>query len=166
MKPNLFKQILSTVIYTVVLFFVLWGNNIFINWGLRTFILPFFGWFYGLGLMVKILLIIGLGTLMRVVLFGLFMWAAEIVSRILAYIFIFTKTAYWVSVLMVLTNFIFCSIDMWKFVQWDFWSVVIWLMLLWFVFQMNWTFVMQDKEKLEIEMAKAEAEAEHYKLRS
>ena len=151
MQHSLFRQILSTLVYIIVLFFVLWGNNLLINWALRHVITPFFDWFYELKLIFKLLLIIVAGTIIAIIIFGVFMWITEMVSRILAYIFIYNKATYYISILMVLTNIVFSAIDMWAFLRWDFWVIIIWLLTFYFVFQMNWAFVFKDRRKLDIE---------------
>lgn len=151
MKPTLFRQTLSTLIYIVVLFFALWADNLLINWALRHFIIPFFDWFYDLNFFIKIIFIALVGTLTAVIIFGIFMWITEMVSRILAYIFIFNKVAYYISIIMVLTNIVFSIIDMWASIRWDFWAIIIWLLIFYFIFQMNWALVFKNRKVLEDE---------------
>lgn len=151
MKPNLFRSVLSTLIYPVVLFFILWGNNLLINWGLKAFILPFFGWFYNLGFLFKLLFISIIGSTSLLLVFGLLMWLTAMIGMVLSYVFIYNRAVYIISIILVLINFTGSAIDMWAFIKFDFWGVIIWLMLLYFVFHMNWAFVFRDRKEIDRE---------------
>src|SRR5260221_14286956 len=119
MQPcDILKHTFSTIVYAVVLFFVLWANDIFITWGLHHFIGQFFNWFYQLGFVLKILFIIFAGSISLYIVFGLFMWVANIVGMILSYIFIYNSVVYYISIIMVLTNIVFSAIHIWPLFMW------------------------------------------------
>lgn len=150
MRPyGILRHAFSTVMYSIVLFFVLWGNNLLITWGMRHFIGPFFNWFYELSTFLKLTFIILVGSVSLAIVFGIFTWIARIVGIILPFIFIYNKPSYYISILMVLTNIVFSTIDMWPFIIWNFWGVVIWLMIFFFVVQMNWAFIFQDRKEID-----------------
>jgi hypothetical protein len=152
MQNKLFRHIVSTCGYVVTLFFVLWANNLLINWALNKLILPFFGWFYSVSLLLKLVIVFGFGTITLVILFGLFMWLTTIIGIALSNIFLYNKPTYIISILMCLTNIVISIFDMWPYLSWDFWKIIIWLLLAYFIFQMNWVFVFKDRLEIEMEM--------------
>ncbi|MBS1533219.1 MAG: hypothetical protein JSU01_23165 [Bacteroidetes bacterium] len=150
MKPyDVLRHTFSTVMYIIVLFFVLWGNNLLVNWGMHHWIGPFFDWFYRLTTFWKLMFIIVAGTTSLIIVFGLFMMVARIVGMVLSFIFIYNKASYYISILMVLANIVFAVISMRSFIAWNFWAVIIWIMLFWFVVQMNWAFVFKDRKEID-----------------
>jgi hypothetical protein len=149
MHHSRFRHLLSTFLYVIVLFFILWGNNLLINFSFRTVILPFFSWFYDLKWYFKLVIVFGFGTLAGMIIFGVFMWITAIVGVVLSFIFLYNKSTFYISVVMVLANIIFSLIDIWKYIEWDFWRVFIWLLIFYFIFQMNWAFVFKDRKVLD-----------------
>jgi hypothetical protein len=152
MQPTLFRHILSTCMYVVVLFFVLWGNNLLINWALSHVITPFFDWFYKIAFFLKLFLVVFCGTIIGVIIFGVFMWLTSIIGMILSYLFIYNKAIYYISIAMCSLNISISLIDLWPMIAWDFWIIFIWLLIAYFIFQMNWVFVFKDRLVLEMEM--------------
>jgi len=151
MRHTLFRNIISTVLYIIVLFFVLWGNNLLINWALFQFIIPFFGWFYNLSFILKIIFIVFAGSITAAIIFGFLIWLVKLIGKALSYIFLYNKPTFYISILMVSVNIICSIIDMWAFIKFDFWSLIIWILILNFVFLMNWAFVFRNREVLERE---------------
>lgn len=108
MKLKIFKQTLFTVLYTVTLFFVLWGvdilikwgANIFFNLGVRIFKSSLFYWFVGQNLFIKILLfLVVVSTFIRVI-FSIFRFLGAMVSVILSSIFSYNSVTVWISLIM------------------------------------------------------------------
>jgi hypothetical protein len=151
MKHSLFRQILSAFLFIIVLSVVLWANYMLIDWSFRHVIMPFIHLFHGKKLAVKLLLIVGGGTIAFLAVFLIFMWAAGRVNKALDYIFIYNKVIYYVSILMVLISIAFSTIDMSTFLTWDLWAIITWLLTFYFVCQMNWRFVFTDRRKTEFE---------------
>jgi hypothetical protein len=145
MQRSLSRQVLTTAIYIVVLFVVLWGDNILIHWALRHIIASLFGWFYGLKLVFKILFIVFTGPLTVVIISFAFRWINEVVSKILAHIFIYNDAIYYIAALMAATNIALSTIAMWGFLKWDFWSVIFGLLIFYFTFRLNWVFVLKNR---------------------
>ena len=149
---NIFKQTLFTVLYTVTLFFVLWGvdilikwgANIFFNLGVRIFKSSLFYWFVGQNLFIKILLfLVVVSTFIRVI-FSIFRFLGAMVSVILSSIFSYNSVTVWISLIMCGLNALLTLIVFWPFNHSDFWSFVSWLILAFFVIQMNWLFLLRD----------------------
>lgn len=151
MKHSLFRQILSTLLFTAVFALVLFGNYMLIHWSFRHVVVPFIHLFHGKKLAVKLLLIVGGGTIAFLSVFLIFMWAAGRVNKVLDYIFIYNKLIYYTSILMVLAGIAFCTINMLIFLTWDIWAIITWLLTFYFVCQMNWRFVFTDRRKPEFE---------------
>jgi len=145
MKPSPFRQILSTLLFTAVLALVLFCNYMLIHWGFRHAILPFIHLFHGKKLAVKLLLIVGGFTIVFLAVFMIFVWIAGKINKILDYIFIYNKLSYYISVLLVLASIAFSALDILTLLTRDLWSIIVWLLTFYFVWQMNWVFVFRDR---------------------
>ena len=140
---------MSTIIYMVVLYFILWGNNLLINWLMNNSIIPLLVWFYRLSIVWKIILILIGGVTVVSLMIAVSTWVGGIVSMILSFIFIYNKPTYIISVIMVCVNIIFSEINIWHLFHFDFWIIVIWLIISLFIIEMNTVFIFRDRKEID-----------------
>ncbi len=91
------------------------------------------------------LLIVGGFTIVFLAVFLIFVWIAGKINKILDYIFIYNKVSYYISILLVLASIAFSVVDMLTLLTQDLWAIIVWLLTLYFVWQMNWVFVFRDR---------------------
>jgi hypothetical protein len=145
MKYSPFRQLLSTLLFIAVLALVLFCNYMLIHWGFRHVIVPFIHLFHGKKLALKLLLIVGGFTIVFLAVFLIFVWIAGKINKILDYIFIYNNVCYYISILLVLASVAFSALDILSLLTRDLWAVIVWLLTLYFVWQMNWVFVFRDR---------------------
>lgn len=135
------RHFVSTIIYVLVLYLLLWLNNIGINWLLTHVIAGIFDWFYDIWIGWKILLIIFGGVSIVTFIFNLFRTIGLLINLAVSSFFVENIVVRVISYIMCIANIILLEIVFFDFFKWDFWIVCMWLMISTFIIQSNWMFI-------------------------
>lgn len=138
---KLLKQILLTVVYIVVLSFVLHLNNIGFTWMISNIIAGMFEWFYNIHWFWKLCMIVFGGTFVIAFILNLFKTLTAIISGLLNLVFPYNKAMRIVSIILCLWNIIALEITFWPFLKFDFWIICMWLIISFFIVELNLLFV-------------------------
>ncbi len=141
---KIIKSIFLTILYTIILIFVLG----ILNWIMFKMIVkvvgPLFFWFYNLHWFWKLLLVFFGGSIIITFFLSLVNSIASIISTLMKIIFPYNKIMAAISSILVLINIILLEIDFWQLLIWDFWIICLWIILAFFIVQINIVFIFRN----------------------
>jgi|GEM_PF-3707300 len=137
----------STIGYTIALLFTLNLLNILTNWLFGYIVGPVFDWFYKINIVYKILLIVfGAPTILYIV-FDLSKILSLYINRFFSKLFIETSATVIISIILVIANIVLGIIDIWYLVHWDFWIIILWLIMVIFIIEINGMLLIKTDKK-------------------
>jgi hypothetical protein len=138
------KQILLTIFYVIVLSFILFLVNLALGWLIEHFVSPLFEWFYKINLIWKIFLLLFGGLIFISLVLNLFRLLTSFVGILLNNIFPYNKAIRIISIIMCTLNIIESESQLWSFLRPDFWIICMWLILSFFIVQINYIFYFRN----------------------
>jgi hypothetical protein len=147
MKSFSFFNILSSILYAVVLIFILHFINIFLDILFGYIVGPVFDWFYRINLFYKICLIFIGAPLILYSLFNLSKFIGLHINGFISKIFKVNFATLIISMILVISNIILSIIDIWYLLHWDFSIIILWLIMVIFIFEINMTFLLNTNKK-------------------
>ena len=138
---KLLKQILLTIIYIIVLSFVLHLTNLGFTWMISNILAGIFEWFYHIHWIWKLCLIGFGGTIVIGFILNLFKTLTAIISGLLNVVFPYNKAMQIVSFILCFWNIIALEIEFWPFLTFDFWIICMWLIISFFIVELNLLFI-------------------------
>lgn len=134
---KIFLNIGYTIGYTIALFFILYIINCLINLVFIYAAYPAFEWFYGISFGYKIILfLIGAPSILFSI-FGFTQYASIIITEFLLKWFTENSATIIISIILVIINIVLSIIEIWDALKWDFWIIIMWLIMVVFIIQMN-----------------------------
>ncbi len=154
MSKSTFLNVFSTIGYTIVLSFMLHLVNISIDFIFEYVMFPAFDRFYKIHFIYKIILLIAGAPALLYLVFDFSKLIGLQLNRVLMKIFVQNSATIIISILLCCSNIIFGIIYIWIYLQYDFWRIIMWLMMLFFIIEMNAMFLFKDYKKETIENTK------------
>lgn len=138
------KHIFFTIIYVITLSFILYANNIAICWLIDNVISNLFEWFYNIHWVWKILLIFFGGYVVVAFILSTFKILTAVISGLINIIFPYNKVIGILSIVLCLWNIIALEIAFWPFLKFDFWIICMWLIISFFIVEVNLIFIFKN----------------------
>ncbi|MFD2938559.1 hypothetical protein [Flavobacterium notoginsengisoli] len=142
------KSIFLTILYTIILIFILGILNWIMYKMIEKVVGPLFFWFYDLHWFWKLLLLFFGGSIVITIFLNIVNYLAAIISTVINIVFPYNKIMVVISSIIVIINIILLEIDFWKLLTWDFWMICLWLILTFFIVQVNIVFIFRNPNEV------------------
>jgi hypothetical protein len=140
------SKVLSTAIFSIVLYLLLWFLNFGFSWLVDTFLFPLLNWFNHLSIILKaIILALGGSILIYLILTPVALLVGFIKDGLLLILKV-KKAIIIISWILCSLNAILMLIELWSSFIGGFWQVVELLLMSFLVLQINYVLTVQQSE--------------------